>query len=105
MLGNKCQVDAKSEVKVISVLKALGNLGVMTEEVRSAVSECAKDSSLPATVRLAAIEATRNSPCAKQVSSFDCKRIKNSVLKELFHVKITVEGELAEDFGRPQGGC
>ena len=67
MLGNKCKVDAKDEVKVISVLKALGNLGVMTPEVRATVSECVKDATLPATVRLAAIEATRNNPCDKQV--------------------------------------
>lgn len=68
LLGAKCQVDAKNEVKAISVLKALGNLGVMTSEVRSTVAECAKDANLPATVRLAAIEASRNNPCDKQVS-------------------------------------
>lgn len=77
MLGNKCQVDANSEVKVISVLKALGNLGVMTPEVRATVSGCAKEVSLPVTVRLAAIEATRNSPCAKEVGFYS--------LDELFY--------------------
>jgi len=68
MLANKCQVsDAKDEVKVIAALKALGNLGVMTPEVRSTVAQCVKSANLPITIRLAAIEASRKSPCVKEV--------------------------------------
>lgn len=67
MLGNRCRADAKDEVKIISVLKALGNLGVMAAEVRTVVADCAKDTKLPTTIRLAAIDASRNSPCVKQV--------------------------------------
>lgn len=68
MLGNRCSADAKDEVKIISVLKALGNLGVMTAEARTKVADCAKDIKLPITVRLAAIQATRNNPCENQVT-------------------------------------
>ena len=67
MLGNRCRADAKDEVKIISVLKALGYLGVWAAEVRTTVVDCAKDTKLPATIRLAAVEASRNSPCEKQV--------------------------------------
>jgi len=68
MLANKCQVsDAKDEVKVIAALKALGNLGVMTPEVRSTVAQCVKSANLPITIRLAAVEASRKSPCVKEV--------------------------------------
>ncbi len=70
LLGNKCQVQPstpKDEVKIISALKALGNIPVMAPEVRNTVSQCAKDSRLPAPIRLAAIEATRSNPCEKEV--------------------------------------
>ena len=69
LLGNKCQVgDAKDEVKIISALKALGNLGVLVPEVRTTVSQCVKDSRLPMTVRLAAVDASRSNPCEKEVT-------------------------------------
>ena len=67
LLGKKCSNDAKEELKVITVLKALGNFGIMTPEARTAVSECVKESKLPVTIRLAAIEASRSNPCDSQV--------------------------------------
>lgn len=70
LLTNKCQVSvAKDEVKVISALKALGNLGVMTPEVRSTVAQCVKSVNVPMTIRLAAVEASRKSPCVKEVNN------------------------------------
>lgn len=67
LLGKKCSADPKDELKVIAVLKALGNFGIMTPEIRTAVSECAKESKLPVTIRLAAIEASRSNPCDSQI--------------------------------------
>ena len=67
LLGKKCSADSKDELKVITILKALGNFGIMTPEARTAVAECAKESKLPVTIRLAAIEASRTNPCDSQV--------------------------------------
>lgn len=75
LLGKSCQADAKDEIRVIAALKALGNLGVMSAEVRNTVIECAKDTYLPATTRLAAMEATRNNPCQKPVRNLVLIRI------------------------------
>lgn len=67
LLGKKCSNDAKEELKVITILKSLGNFGIMTPETRTVVAECAKESKLPVTIRLAAIEASRSNPCDSHV--------------------------------------
>ena len=56
----------RSLQQILSGLKALGNMGFMKTEVRNNINECIKDNSVPVAVRLAAIEASRNSPCNKQ---------------------------------------
>lgn len=64
LLGNKCQND---DLRVISALKAIGNLGVMSQDVLQTINTCIKEDKLPVSTRVAAIEATRNSPCIKPI--------------------------------------
>lgn len=44
-------------------MKALGNMGVMTQEVQKTVIACAKNVKAPTSLRLAAIDASRRNPC------------------------------------------
>jgi len=65
LLGNKCKSD--DEVKVMSALKAIGNLGVVSADVLRNVNNCVKDDKLSVAIRLAAVEASRSYPCNKSV--------------------------------------
>ena len=54
--------------QVRSALKAIGNLGIMSQDVLQTINACIKEDKLPISVRVAAIEATRTTPCIKPVS-------------------------------------
>lgn len=62
-LGYKCRVDKlEDEDKVIAVLKAFGNLGE-TGEATDDILECAQANRNSISLRIAALEAFRRSPC------------------------------------------
>lgn len=62
-LGNNC--NGNEEVILMS-LKALGNLG--EGYAVGTLARCAAESSTPTSIRVAAMEASRNLPCSNDVS-------------------------------------
>ncbi|GFY75579.1 vitellogenin, partial [Trichonephila inaurata madagascariensis] len=65
-LGDKCQTTNKEEeAKIMTALKAFGNLGYVGESAES-IFECANFNSNQMTVRIAAIEAFRRTPCSEK---------------------------------------
>ncbi|GFU36172.1 vitellogenin-2 [Nephila pilipes] len=68
-LGDKCQTqDKEEEAKIMTALKAFGNLGYVGESSDS-IFDCANLNTNEMTVRVAAIEAFRRTPCSEKIVS------------------------------------
>ncbi|GFQ73674.1 apolipophorins, partial [Trichonephila clavata] len=68
-LGDKCQTTNKEEeAKIMTALKAFGNLGYIGDSADS-IFECANLNTNEMTVRVAAIEAFRRTPCSEKIAS------------------------------------
>ena len=95
--------------QVMSALKAIGNLGVVSADVLRNVNNCVKDDKLSVAIRLAAVEASRSYPCNKSVTT-SCASAKCTA--ECNHLDdfdrtliiVTGQGNHAEPFGQQRGG-
>ncbi|XP_067125942.1 vitellogenin-like [Centruroides vittatus] len=89
-LNYKCNVYQPAEIKqVIAALKGFGNLGRVGEASRQ-ILECAAEPSNEITIRLAAIEAFRRTPCKEEVK----QQLLNIFSRRDEHVEVRIAAYL-----------
>jgi len=69
-------------LKTLISLKALGNMGVMSEEVMEDVAAFINVEAMSVPVRVAAVEAFRNMPCTPQLNQKLLKSMKGPFMKD-----------------------
>lgn len=77
-LGSTCKpTDKDSENKIIASLKALHNIHDLNDKAADIVSVCASTASLPARIRVAALEAIHGDACIPKLRQTALKILKN----------------------------
>ncbi|KYB29704.1 hypothetical protein TcasGA2_TC031518 [Tribolium castaneum] len=70
LYGSK-QFDRESRDKIIVALKSLGNIGVVSDSIKSYLVSIIEDSKIDAAIRLAAVEVYRRLPCPESRDYFE----------------------------------